>query len=91
MHIQLPPGFPSRSEDLLPKSSRLSEQPYQQSHHLEDTHKPIHQENWDLEILINFLHISKNQEISRNCGITQEISCSNYKFLRRLQNESFFS
>ena len=41
LHIQLPPGFPSRSEDSSPESNRLSQRPYQQSNHLEDTHAPI--------------------------------------------------
>jgi len=48
-----------------------------------------HQENRDLEILINFLPISKKQEISSNHGNSQEISCNNHKFLRKLRNCSF--
>ena len=46
----------------------------------------VHQEKRDLEIPIDFLPISKKQEILRNCGNAQEISGNNYKFFKRLGN-----
>jgi len=49
-----------------------------------------HQEKRDLEIHLDFLRISKKQEISGNHGNRQEISGNNCKFLRRLGNCSTF-
>jgi len=50
----------------------------------------LHQEKRDLEIPLDFLRISKKQEISGNHGNRQETSGNNSKFLRRLGNCSTF-
>ena len=50
-----------------------------------------HQEKHDLEIYLNFLPISKKQEIWGNCGNSWEISGNSCKFLRRLKIVQLFS
>ena len=51
----------------------------------------LHQEKHDLEIYLNFLLISKKQEIWGNCGNSREISGNSCRFLRRLKIVQLFS
>ena len=60
------------------------------NYHLKKGSMVTHQEKRDLEIPLNFLMISKKQEILGNHGNRQEILGNNCKFLRRLGNCSTF-